>query len=369
MGVCYGTPDFPTPSNTGSLKSGMKLTISTSSSPAASNSHDSPAARDRKGFGDGKIVADPSLTVFSFAELKKATENFHRNALIGEGGFGCVFKGMLHGKQQSGRTETIIAVKMLNQSGNQGSTEWRRKIDFLGRLSHPNLAKLLGFCQEDTTLALVYEFMPMGSLGNQLFRKGSPAHLPWNIRLKIAVGAARGLAFLHCPERKLIFRDFKTSNILLDASYTAKLSDFGLVRSGPPGETSHISTQFVGTSGYAAPEYLETGRLTVKSDVYGFGIVLLEILTGLRAVDKSRPVGKHLLVEWATSRLSRKKQLRTIMDSRLEGKYYIHSAFQIAQLALKCLQTDPKFRPYMTKVVEELESIEAASAKRIRRKS
>ncbi|KAI6692649.1 hypothetical protein NL676_020359 [Syzygium grande] len=330
MGVCYGTPDFPTPSYTGSLKSGMKLTISTSSSSAASNSHDLLAARDRKAFGDGKIVADPSLTVFSFAELKEATKNFHRSALIGEGGFGCVFKGMLHGKQQSGRTETIIAVKMLNQSGNQGPTESRREIDFLGRLSHPNLAKLLGFCQEDTSLALVYEFMPMGSLGNQLF--GS-----WNPSL------------IHCP--------------VLFQSYTAKLSDFGLVRSDPPGDKSHISTQFVGTIGYAAREYLQTGHLTVKSEVYSFGVVLLEILTGLRALDMSRPVGN--LGEWATPRLSQEEKLRTVMDSRLEGEYYIHSAFQIAQLALKCLKKEPRSRPNMTEVVEELESIEAAGAKRI----
>ncbi|XP_056168574.1 probable serine/threonine-protein kinase PIX13 isoform X2 [Syzygium oleosum] len=318
MGVCYGTPDFPTPSFTGYLRSGRKLTVSSSSSSAASSSHDLVAAGDNQAFGDGEVLADPNLTVFSFAELKEATKNFGRDTVIGEGGFGYVHKGVLRGKEESGRTETIIAVKRLKPDSVQGYTEWRREIDFLGRLSHPNLVKLLGFCQEDENLALVYEYLPMGSLENQLFRKGSTAHLPWDVRLKVAVGAARGLAFLHSFERQIIFRDFKSSNIILDGSYTVKLSDFGLVKSGPREGMSHVSTRVMGTRGYAAPEYIAAGHLYVKSDVYSFGVVLLEILTGSRACDLSRPVGKHLLVEWARPLLSKKKKPRTIMDSRLK---------------------------------------------------
>ncbi|XP_039157058.1 probable serine/threonine-protein kinase PIX13 [Eucalyptus grandis] len=147
----------------------------------------------------------------------------------------------------------------------------------------------------------------------------------------------------------------------------AKLSDFGLVRSGPPEDKSHVSTQFVGTSGYAAPEYRATGRLSVKSDVYSFGIVLLEILTGVRACDPRHPSGMATLVEWAMPHLYSKKNLRTIMDSRLGGEYHAESALRIAQLASICLEQERKQRPSMSKVVEELESIEAASANRILR--
>ncbi|KAK3418346.1 hypothetical protein EUGRSUZ_H04302, partial [Eucalyptus grandis] len=343
----------------------------TSSSPAAGNSHDLPAASDKKAFGDGKIVADPSLTVFSFAELKKATKNFLPGALLGGGGFGCVYKGKLHGKQQSGSRKTIIAVKVLNRYGAQGYREWLREINFIVRPFHPNLAKLLGFCQEDKILALVYEFMPMGSLADQLFEKlltfyavhyfgteGSVDHLSWDVRLKIAVGAARGLAFLH-SSCNMIHRDFKTTNILLDGSYTAKLSDFGLVRSGPPEGKSHVTTEYVGTFVYTDPVYMTTGHLTIRSDVYSFGLVLLEILTGLPVYHMKRLAGNTNFGEWARPLFSEKK-LTTIMDSRLEGKYYADSALQIAQVALICLQREPKQRPSMSKVVEELESIEAA---------
>ncbi|XP_039164137.1 probable serine/threonine-protein kinase PIX13 [Eucalyptus grandis] len=363
MGVCFGTPDFPTPSYAGHLKSGAKWKITTSSSSAASNSHDLLAARDKKAFGDGKIEADPSLTVFSFAELKEATKNFRADALLGEGGFGCVYRGTLHGKQQSGRTETIIAVKTLNPDGAQGYREWLREIAFIGRISHPNLFILLGFCHDDENLALVYEFMPMGSLENQLFGKGSTDHLSWDVRLKIAVGAAKGLAFLHSSN--MIHRDFKSANILLDGSYTAKLSDFGLVRSGPLDDKTHVSTQFIGTDGYAAPEYKITGHLTVKSDVYSFGVVLLEILTGLRACNPRSPTGLATLVKWALPHLHSEGKLSTIMDSRLKGEHCEEFAFQIAQLALICLNLTRKLRPSMSEVVEVLESIEAASVNRI----
>ncbi|KAL3728054.1 hypothetical protein ACJRO7_032755 [Eucalyptus globulus] len=264
MGVCYGTPDFPTPSFTGRLKSGMKLTISSSSSSAASNSHDLVVAHDNLAYGDGQILAEHNLTDFSFAELKEATKNFRADSLVGEGGFGSVYKGMLHGREQSGRIKTIIAVKRLNPEGLQGQREWVTEIEFLGRLSHRNLAKLLGFCREDGNLALVYEFMPKGSLNNHLFRKGPTATLPWDVRLKIAIGAAKGLAFLHNSEWKIIYRDFKTSNILLDQSYTAKLTDFGLARSGPQEPETHVSTRIMGTYGYVAPEYVATGNPTKR---------------------------------------------------------------------------------------------------------
>lgn len=410
MGVCFGTPDFPTPTFAGNPKSGAKWNITTSSSSAASNSCDSRplpisssaasnshallAAHGKKAFRDGKTVADASLTIFSFAELKAATKNFPADALLGKGGFGCVYKGMLPGKQPYGIAETmmlpgeqpygsaettmlpgkqpygsagtIIAVKILNQNGTQGYREWLREIAFIGKISHPNLAKLVGFCPDDKNLALVYEFMPMGSLEYQLFREVSADHLSWDLRLKIAVGAARGLAFLH-NSCNMIHRDFKSANILLDESYMAKLSDFGLVRSGPLEDKSHVSTQFMGTTGYCDPEYRATGRLTVESDVYSFGVVLLEILTGCRAFDPSSPADRVDLVEWTRPYLSGKRKPRAPVDTRLQGEYCVDSVRQIAQLANKCVGLNPKSRPSMSEVVEKLESIEAVSAKGILR--
>ncbi|KAJ6719493.1 hypothetical protein OIU79_007204 [Salix purpurea] len=166
-------------------------------------------------------------------------------------------------------TGLTVAVKTLNHDGLQGHKEWLAEVNFLGDLVHPNLVKLIGYCIEDDQRLLVYEFMPRGSLENHLFRRSLP--LPWSIRMKIALGAAEGLAFLHEEaERPVIYRDFKTSNILLDADYNAKLSDFGLAKDGPEGDKTHVSTRVMGTYGYAAPEYVMTGHLTSRSDVYSF---------------------------------------------------------------------------------------------------
>ncbi|MCL7021837.1 hypothetical protein MKW94_012995 [Papaver nudicaule] len=201
------------------------------------------------------------LRKFAFSDLKSATRNFRPESLLGEGGFGCVFKGWI---EENGTapvkpgTGLTVAVKTLNHDGLQGHREWLAEVNFLGDLLHPNLVKLIGYCIEDDQRLLVYEFMPRGSLENHLFRRSLP--LPWSIRMKIAHGAAKGLAFLHEEaERPVIYRDFKTSNILLDADYNAKLSDFGLAKDGPEGDKTHVSTRVMGTYGYAAPEYVMTG--------------------------------------------------------------------------------------------------------------
>eukprot|EP00250_Pteridium_aquilinum_P000289 c10324_g1_i1 orf=313-1017(+) len=177
-----------------------------------------------------------ALRPFTFAELRAATRNFRSDSLLGEGGFGCVFKGWVDEQGfMAARlgTSIVIAVKKLNLEGLQGHKEWLAEVHFLGQLHHPNLVRLIGFCAEDDHRLLVYEFMPRGSLENHLFRRGSHGQaLSWAIRIKVAVGAARGLAFLHEAERPVIFRDFKTSNILLDSQFNAKLSDFGLAKDG-----------------------------------------------------------------------------------------------------------------------------------------
>ncbi|XP_029127559.1 probable serine/threonine-protein kinase PIX13 isoform X2 [Cajanus cajan] len=239
------------------------------------------------------------------------------------------------------------------------------EINFLGRISHPNLVKLLGYCCDDVEFLLVYEFMPKGSLENHLFRRNTNTEpLSWNTRLKIVIGAARGLAFLHTSEKQIIYRDFKASNILLDEDYNAKISDFGLAKLGPSAGNSHVTTRIMGTYGYAAPEYIATGHLYVKSDVYGFGVVLLEMLTGLRALDKNRPIEQQNLVEWAKPSLSNKRKLKSIVDERIEGQYSAKEAWKMAQLTLKCLERNHRKRPHMKDVVETLECIQAIKDKR-----
>lgn len=299
------------------------------------------------------------LRKFTFNDLKLATRNFRPESLLGEGGFGCVFKGWI---EENGTapvkpgTGLTVAVKTLNHDGLQGHKEWLAEVSFLGNLLHKNLVKLVGYCIEDDQRLLVYEFMPRGSLENHLFRRSLP--LPWSIRMKIALGAAQGLAFLHEEaDRPVIYRDFKTSNILLDADYNSKLSDFGLAKDAPDGGKTHVSTRVMGTYGYAAPEYVMTGHLTSKSDVYSFGVVLLEMLTGRRSMDKNRPNGEHNLVEWARPHFGDKRRFYRILDPRLEGHFSIKGAQKAIQLAAQCLSRDPKSRPRMSEVVEALKPL------------
>ncbi|TKW25534.1 hypothetical protein SEVIR_3G125200v4 [Setaria viridis] len=307
---------------------------------------------------DGLTVAF-QLRKFTFNELRFATRNFRPESLLGEGGFGRVYKGWI-GENGTAPvrpgTGLIVAVKTLNREGQQGHKEWVAEVNFLGNLQHPNLVKLIGYCIEDNQRQLVYEFMPRGSLEHHLFRKAVP--LPWSTRMKIALGAARGLAFLHEEaERPVIYRDFKTSNVLLDADYNAKLSDFGLARDGPIGDKTHVSTRVMGTYGYAAPEYVMTGHLTSKSDVYSFGVVLLELMTGRRSMDKNRPAGEHNLVEWARPHLKQRQGFQALMDPKLGGNISMKGAYKVTQLARACLTRDPKARPLMSQVVEILKPL------------
>lgn len=293
----------------------------------------------------GTILETPNLRIFTYAELKAATRNFKPDSMLGEGGFGRVYKGWVDEKTMNpvrSGTGMVIAVKKLSQESVQGLQEWQSEVNFLGRISHPNLVRLLGYCLEDKELLLVYEFMAKGSLENHLFRKGGSVQpISWSLRLRIAIGAARGLAFLHSSEKHVIYRDFKASNILLDTHYNAKLSDFGLAKDGPTGGDSHITTRVMGTYGYAAPEYVATGHLYVKSDVYGFGVVLLEMLTGLRALDTARPAPQLNLVDWAKPYLADRRKLARLVDPRLEGQYPSKAALRAAQLTLSCLAGEP----------------------------
>ncbi|CAL9164409.1 unnamed protein product, partial [Musa hybrid cultivar] len=298
-----------------------------------------------------------NVNIFTYSELSAATKNFRADQVLGEGGFGIVYKGIIDENVRPGFESTQVAVKKLNPEGVQGDKEWLAEVNYLGQLSHPNLVKLIGYCCEDDHRLLVYEYMACGSLEKHLFRRVCLT-MQWSTRMKIALGAANGLAFLHGAERPIIYRDFKTSNILLDSAYNPKLSDFGLAKEGPIGDQTHVSTRVVGTQGYAAPEYIMTGHLTARSDVYGFGVVLLEILTGKKAVDKSRPAREQNLVDWARPLLPHSRKLPKIMDPRIEGQYSSTVAAEVAGLALRCLSQNPKGRPTMNQVVDTLESVQ-----------
>ncbi|KAI4377814.1 hypothetical protein MLD38_015388 [Melastoma candidum] len=301
-------------------------------------------------------IPGSNLHVFTLQELKVVTHNFSSSNLLGEGGFGPVHKGFVDDRLRPGLKPQPVAVKLLDLDGLQGHREWLTEVIFLGQLRHRHLVKLIGYCCEDEHRLLVYEYMPRGSLENQLFGRFSAA-LPWSTRMKIALGAAKGLAFLHEAEKPVIYRDFKGSNILLDSDCTAKLSDFGLAKDGPEGDDTHVSTRVMGTQGYTAPEYLMTGHLTARSDVYSFGVVLLELLTGRKSMDKSRPSREQNLVEWARPMLNDPRKLARIMHPRLEGQYSEAGAQRAAALAYQCLSFRPKQRPTMCKVVEVLEPL------------
>lgn len=297
------------------------------------------------------------LRVFTMQELREATNGFNRMLKIGEGGFGSVYKGTI--RPLGGRGEPlVVAIKKLNNRGLQGHKQWLAEVQFLGVVSHPNLVKLLGYCSTDDERGiqrlLVYEYMPNRSLEDHLFSR-SLLTVPWKTRLEIILGAAEGLAYLHEGlEIQVIYRDFKTSNVLLDGNFKPKLSDFGLAREGPTGDHTHVSTAVVGTYGYAAPEYVETGHLKSQSDIWSFGVVLYEILTGRRVLERNRPIMEQKLLEWVKQFPADGKKFSMIIDPRLRNQYSISAARRVAKLADKCLKKNPEERPTMNQVVESL---------------
>ncbi|KAF0909066.1 hypothetical protein E2562_030818 [Oryza meyeriana var. granulata] len=305
------------------------------------------------------------LRSFRLAELRSATSNYSRELKIGEGGFGSVYKGFLktsrsHLGLRNDSGNVVVAVKKLNPNGMQGHKQWLAEVQFLAVVDHPNLVKLLGYCATDDgeqgpQRLLVYEFMPNKTLEDHLFNKAYPT-LPWKTRLSIALGVAKGLQYLHEGlEIQVIYRDFKSSNVLLDEEFRPKLSDFGLAREGPVDGQTHVSTAVMGTYGYAAPDYVETGRLTARSDVWSFGVVLLELLTGRRAFDRSRPRGDQKLVDWARRHPAGTRWFSRLLDPRLAGRYSHRAAQDVAALAWRCLAERAGERPSMAEVARALE--------------
>ncbi|KAJ3688622.1 hypothetical protein LUZ61_017786 [Rhynchospora tenuis] len=291
-----------------------------------------------------------SAQTFTFRELVAATRNFRPECFIGEGGFGPVYRGRIESTGQ------LVAVKQLDRNGLQGNREFLVEVLMLSLLHHPNLVNLIGYCAEGEQRLLVYEYMAFGSLEDHLLDLPPEKEaLDWPTRMKIAAGAAKGLEYLHHrADPPVIYRDFKSSNILLDEEYNAKLSDFGLAKLGPTGDKSHVSTRVMGTYGYCAPEYAMTGQLTVKSDVYSFGVVLLELITGRRAIDSTRPRGEDNLVAWAKPLFNDRKQLPRLADPRLEKRYPSRALYQALSVASMCIHENSANRPHISDVVTAL---------------
>ncbi|KAL5538880.1 hypothetical protein UlMin_043123 [Ulmus minor] len=293
-----------------------------------------------------------SVKTFSLAELDKATDKFSSKRVLGEGGFGRVYRGIMEDGIE-------VAVKLLTRDNHQnGDREFIAEVEMLSRLHHRNLVKLIGICIEGRKRCLVYEIVHNGSVESHLHgvdKEKGP--LDWDARMKIALGAARGLAYLHEDSNpRVIHRDFKASNVLLEDDFSPKVSDFGLAREATEG-SQHISTRVMGTFGYVAPEYAMTGHLLVKSDVYSYGVVLLELLSGRKPVDMSQPQGQENLVTWARPLLTNRDGLEQLVDPALVGKCDFDDMAKVAAIASMCVHPEVTHRPFMGEVVQALKLI------------
>ncbi|KAL9262329.1 BRASSINOSTEROID INSENSITIVE 1-associated receptor kinase 1-like protein [Drosera capensis] len=307
-------------------------------------------------FFDVPAEEDPEVHLgqlkrFSLRELQVATDYFSNKNILGKGGFGKVYKGRL-------TDGSLVAVKRLKEERTQGGElQFQTEVEMISMAVHKNLLRLRGFCMTPTERVLVYPYMANGSVASCLReRPESQPPLEWQIRRRIALGAARGLAYLHdhC-DPKIIHRDVKAANILLDEDFEAVVGDFGLAKLMDYKDT-HVTTAVRGTIGHIAPEYLSTGKSSEKTDVFGYGVMLLEVITGQRAFDLARLANDDdvMLLDWVKGLLQDKK-LETLVDADMQGQYVEHEVEQLIQVALLCTQGSPNERPKMAEVVRMLE--------------
>jgi len=257
----------------------------------------------------------------------------------------------------------VVAVKQLDLNGLQGNREFLVEVLMLNLLHHPNLVNLIGYCVDGDQRLLVYEYMPLGSLEDHLHDiPPNQEPLDWKTRMKIAAGAAAGLEYLHDKANPpVIYRDIKPSNILLGEGYHAKLSDFGLAKLGPVGDKTHVTTRVMGTYGYCAPEYASTGQLTIKSDIYSFGVVFLELITGRRALDSNRPREEQDLVSWARPLFKDQRKFPKMADPLLHGHFPKRGLYQALAIAAMCLQEKARNRPVIREVASALSYLSSQS--------
>ncbi|KAM0930430.1 hypothetical protein ACQ4PT_001113 [Festuca glaucescens] len=297
-------------------------------------------------FSTVKMSKKGLVAMIEYPSLEAATGKFSEGNVLGVGGFGCVYKAAFDG----GAT---AAVKRFEGGGPDCKEEFENELDLLGRIRHPNIVSLLGFCVHGGNHYIVYELMEKGSLETQLHGPSHGSAMSWHTRMKIALDTARGLEYLHehCNP-PVIHRDLKSSNILLDSDFNAKIADFGLAVTG--GNLDKGNLKISGTLGYVAPEYLLDGKLTEKSDVYAFGVVLLELLMGRKPVEKMSPSQCQSIVSWAMPQLTDRSKLPNIIDPVIKDTMDPKHLYQVAAVAVLCVQPEPSYRPLITDVLHSL---------------
>ncbi|KAL1551984.1 wall-associated receptor kinase 2-like [Salvia divinorum] len=294
-------------------------------------------------------TAPEMVTIFSSSELQKATDNFHDSMIIGRGGFGTVYKGVLADRR-------TVAIKRSIRVDSAQIEQFINEVVVLSQINHRNVVRLLGCCLETDVPLLVYEFINNGTLSSHLHNEAKKRVLDWNTRLKIATETAGVLSYLHSSaSTPIIHRDVKSDNILLDHTLTAKVSDFGASRLVPV-DLTQLSTMVQGTFGYLDPEYMQTNQLTEKSDVYSFGVVLLELFTGRRALSLDRPVEEKSLANYFLSVL-KQDLLFEILDENIVGLENMEQISAVSKLAKECLNVRGEDRPSMKEVAMELEGL------------
>ncbi|KAG7659092.1 Protein kinase domain [Arabidopsis suecica] len=318
--------------------------------PKKKETSDSPSSSPTAPSVDSAVMGS-GQTHFTYEELEDITEGFSKQNILGEGGFGCVYKGKL-------KDGKLVAVKQLKVGSGQGDREFKAEVEIISRVHHRHLVSLVGYCIADSERLLIYEYVPNQTLEHHLHGKGRPV-LEWARRVRIAIGSAKGLAYLHedCHP-KIIHRDIKSANILLDDEFEVQVADFGLAKVNDTTQT-HVSTRVMGTFGYLAPEYAQSGQLTDRSDVFSFGVVLLELITGRKPVDRNQPLGEESLVGWARPLL--KKAIETgdfseLVDRRLEKHYVKNEVFRMIETAAACVRFSGPKRPRMVQVLRALDS-------------
>ncbi|KAI5573688.1 hypothetical protein POPTR_010G109700v4 [Populus trichocarpa] len=302
------------------------------------------SSKERLGEEDMETIAAREQKQFSFETLVSATKDFHLTHKLGEGGFGPVYKGKL----DDGRE---IAVKKLSHSSNQGKKEFTNEAKLLSRVQHRNVVNLLGYCAHGVEKLLVYEYVANESLDKLLFKSDKRQLLDWNRRYDILIGIARGLLYLHEDSHNcIIHRDIKASNILLDDKWVPKIADFGMARLFPEDQT-HVNTRVAGTNGYMAPEYVMHGHLSVKADVFSFGVLVLELISGQRnSTFSQQHADAQNLLDWAY-KLHKKNRSLEIMDPVLASSAAAEQVKTCVHLGLLCTQGDPQLRPDMRRIV------------------